>query len=88
MVSIFLELFFITVFKNTENNVLIFFEICFCCSNLMFFEFFVFFKTKEKKEQNVFFVCSSFSFSLEQKIVFKNLTKQVLSYSLIVNIIF
>ena len=37
-----------TVFENTKNTILVFFENCYCYLNFMFYVFSMFFKKKKK----------------------------------------
>ena len=46
--SCFLKLFLRTVFENTENLILVFNENCSCYLNLVFYMFYMLFKTKKK----------------------------------------
>ena len=52
--SCFLKLFLIIVFENIYNTKIIFFEFTPCYLNLMFYMFFVFFKTKKKRTKSYY----------------------------------
>ena len=73
-----------TVFKNTENIILVFSKNCSCYLNLMFYLFSVFFIIKKNKNQtcSLYFLYSCFS---EQKQFSKTGTKHVL-YDLFMNV--
>ena len=57
----FLKLFLRTVFENTKNTILVFFEICCCYLNLMFYVFFVFFGKKRLENQTCYLCFHCFS---------------------------
>ena len=62
----------VSVFENTENTILVFFENRSCFLNFVFSVFIMFFRTKKKEEKQTcfpFFICSHF---LEHKTVLKN----------------